>query len=78
VKEGLVLFILTRLMLFFAGMGGVGDRGADRTNFRAAGRLKEPYAFNAFLGVDFVRCLSLADGLYRAFRFTGSAADALV
>jgi hypothetical protein len=66
------------LKLFFPGMGRVRYRRTDRAYFRAPGRIEMSYAFDAFLGVDFVRRFAFADGLYRAFRFAGSAADALI
>jgi hypothetical protein len=56
----------------------VGHTGVNRADFGAFGRIIMSYAFNALIGVDDVGGFSLADSLYRAFRLTGSATDALV
>jgi hypothetical protein len=59
-------------------MFGVRYRRIDRADFRAPGRLIMSHALDAFVGVDIVGGLSLADSLDRAFRLAGSAADAFI
>jgi hypothetical protein len=56
----------------------VGHAGIDRADFGAFRRVVISYALDALIEVDYIRCFSLADGLYRALRLTGSTADALV
>src|SRR3989304_9429409 len=64
--------------LFFPGVGRVRHAGIDRADFRALGRAKMADALNTLVRIDDVSCFTLADGLHRAFRLAGPAADALI
>jgi len=59
-------------------MGGIRFGGVYRANFSALGLVIETHALYAFFGVYDVRSFTLVDSLNRAFRFTGSAANALI
>jgi len=52
--------------------------GINRADFGALGRIKMSFALNTLIGVDYIGCVTLADGLHRALRLTGSTANALV
>jgi hypothetical protein len=56
----------------------VGLSGINRADLSTLGRIVITHAFDAFIGVDDVDSLSLADSLHRAFWLAGPAADALV
>jgi hypothetical protein len=64
-------------VLFFR-MVRIWLRGINRADFNALGGIVMTHALDAFIRVDDVDGLSLADSLHRAFRLTGPAADALV
>lgn len=49
----------------------------DRAYFRAAGRIKVPFAFGAFLGVDDIHIVLETNCRIWAFELTGSAHGAL-
>jgi hypothetical protein len=59
-------------------MGGIRFRGVYRANFSAFWRVIEAFAFYALGGIDDVGRLTLVDCLYGAFRFAGSATNALI
>jgi hypothetical protein len=65
-------------MLLFPRVLRIGSASIDWTDFRALGRIKITHALDAFVGVDDVDRISLADGTYRALWFTGATANALV
>lgn len=65
-------------MLLFRWIIRVRNTGIDRTDFRAFGRIIMTHAFDTLGRVDDVDRISLADGINRALRFTGTAANALI
>jgi hypothetical protein len=59
-------------------MSGVGFASFYRTNLGAFGTIVSPNALSAFIGVDFIDCVTLTDCLIRTFALTSSTTDTIL